>query len=170
MKKATLSIIIVGFIGALGVASLAFAHGYGGWGGWGGHMGYGPGYGMGPGMMGPGMMGYYGQGYGNYDQGYGNNGLTPEQSAKLQEARDQFYQETGQLRDKIADKQLEISNELNSAAPDKAKLANLQKELSGLQAEYGQKTLAYQLEMRKMLPQGGGPNYAYGYGYGGCGW
>jgi Spy/CpxP family protein refolding chaperone len=84
MKRTTLrkTLIAAALIGAAALGASALAHGYGpGWGMGPGMMGgYGPGYGMGPGMMGgyggygmgpgmmgPGMMG----GYGGYGMGPG---------------------------------------------------------------------------------------------------
>jgi Spy/CpxP family protein refolding chaperone len=84
MKRTTLrkTLIAAALVGATALGASALAHGYGpGWGMGPGMMGgygpgtgggYGPGYGMGPGMMGgyggygmgPGMMGGYGPGYG----------------------------------------------------------------------------------------------------------
>ena len=58
------SLIAATLTGALALGGSALAHGQQG--------PYGPGYGMGPGMMGPGMMGGYGQGPGGgYGPGYG---------------------------------------------------------------------------------------------------
>lgn len=65
MKLTTLrkTLIAAALAGAAALGTSALAHGYG------------PGWGMGPGMMGgmmgPGMMGGYGAGQGGYDPGYG---------------------------------------------------------------------------------------------------
>ena len=178
MKKIKTTLIIIAFVATAGIVSTAFAHG--GWGGngYGGYM-MGYGYGMGPGMMGyggygmgPGMMGYgYGPGYGRYDRGNYSADLSREDSNKLQQAQDRFFDETRNLRDQIREKQFALNDELDNANPDKAKVAELQKAISKLQSSYDQKALEYRLEVRKILPEGTeGFGYGYGPGYGGCAW
>ena len=197
MSRVKVTFLIVAFIAATGMVTMAFAgngwgrrdydQGYGGYMMGPGMMGYG--YGMGPGMMGygygmgPGMMGYgygmgpemmgYGPGYGYHGRGDYSADLSKEDTIRLQRAQDKFFDETRTLRNDIRDKQLALNDELNSANPDKTKVADLQKALSGLQAKYDQKALNYRLEVRKLLPEGVGQRgYAYGYGpgYGGCNW
>lgn len=176
MKKAKTTFMIIAFIATTGLVSVAFAHGGWGGGGYGGHMkGYGSGYGMGPGMMGyggygmgPGMMGY---GYGSYGRDGYSADLSRQDINKLQQARDKFFDETRTLREQIRDKQFALNDELDNANPDKAKVADLQKALSGLESDFDQKALAYRLEVRKLLPESTGPRgYGYGPGYGGCNW
>ena len=180
MNKIKITFIAVALVATSGLISMAFAHG--GWGGYGGRMGYGPGYGMGPGMMGygsgygmgPGMMGYgsgYGMGPGMMGYGWqGNPGnLSPEVANRLQQARDKFFDETLQLRREIRDKQFALNDALDNDKPDKAKVAELQKQISRLQSNYDQKVLDYQLNVRKIVPEDAGPGaYGYGWGYGGC--
>ena len=201
MKRMKTTIGILAVVFTVATAGVVFAqggYGYGGhmmgYGGYGmgpGMMGYGGnGYGMGPGMMGyggyggygmgPGMMGYGGNGYGMGPgmMGYGpwaNRGYAPnlseDQIAKLNAAREHFFDETRDLRGKIQDKQIELRNEFNSDHPDEAKIARLQKDLSKLEGEFDQKSIQYQLEVRKLLPQGNfGNGYGRGYGNGGYGW
>ncbi len=166
MKKIKTTFIIVAFVATAGIVSTAFAHG--GWGGngYGGHM-MGNGYGMGPGMM-----GYdYGPGYGSYDRGNFPADLSRQDSRKLQQARDKFFDETRTLRDQIRDKQFALNDELENANPDKTKVAELQKTISKLQSDFDQKALEYRLEVRKILPEGAGATgYGYGPGHGGCTW
>lgn len=165
---------IIGLVAVLTLplAALAYAHG-----------GYGGGYMMGPGygghMMGPGygrhMMDYgpgcgpY-MGYGPQMRGYDNWGnLSDENAAKLDKARDEFFESTRDLRRQIDKKQTAIEEELRKDNPDTGKVVDLQKALSGLQAEFDQKALAYRMEVRKLLPQESarGP---YGEGRGGYCW
>lgn len=189
--------LIIAFIAASGMVTMAFAsdgwrgrdydEGYGGYGMGPGMMGYG--YGMGPGMMGdgygmgPGMMGYgygmgpgmmgYGPGYGYYGRGDYAPDLSKDDIIKLQRAQDKFFDETHTLRNEIRDKQLALNDELNSANPNKDKVADLQKALSSLQADYDQKALSYRLALRKLLPERAGQRdhaYGYGPGYGGYNW
>jgi Spy/CpxP family protein refolding chaperone len=164
MNKIKTTLIIIAFVATAGIVSIAFAHG--GWGenGYGGHM-MGHGYNMGPGMMG------YGPGYGRYDRGNYPADLSKEDGNKLQQARDKFLDETRTLRNQIRDKQFALNDELDKANPDKANVAKLQRAISKLQSDYDQKTLAYRLEVRKILPEGA-RDYGYGYGpgYDGCAW
>jgi hypothetical protein len=146
-------ISIVVFAVTLGVAGTALAHG-----GWGGY-GYG-GRMMGPGsgMMGPGMMGY---GPGPYMGCYGardDAGISRQQAEKLEAARDSFYRETRELRNRIDDRYAQIRGELSKENPDQGRLQALQSELSTLEGELGQKQLDYQLKVRKIAP-------AYGRGF-----
>lgn len=163
--------LIIGAALLLMGAAIAFAGGgYRGGDGYGGHMmGYGSGYGMGPGMMGngygmgPGMMGY-GPGYDNNGRGYGDN-LSAEQRTKLDAAQEKFFAETHDLRNKIEDQRDALQEELSKDNPDAAKVGNLQKELSTLQAEFDQKAVQHQIEVRKVLPENfSGRGYGQGYG------
>jgi Spy/CpxP family protein refolding chaperone len=172
--KSTLGIIVV--LLTIGIVAVAYADsddgpGYGGYMMGPGMMGYGPGYGgymmgYGPGYGGP-MMGY-GPGYGHHRGWYGGNGyadLSKDEAAKLDQARQKFYDETRKLRSAIRDKRFALNDELQNDNPDNAKVMQLQKELSQLQSEFDQKALSYQLEVRKILPQKD-VGRAYGRGYG----
>jgi zinc resistance-associated protein len=167
---------IIGLAAVLTLAIAAFAYAHGG--------GYGGGYMMGPGgyggpMMGSGygghMMGYgpgYGShmGYGPHMRGYDNQGyLSDEDAAKLDQARDKFFNSTRDLRRQIDEKQYAIQEELSKDSPDTGKVVDLQKALSSLQADFDQKALAYRMEMKKLVPQESaqGP---FGGGYGGYCW
>jgi len=165
--------LIIGSAILLIGAVVAFANGGSwGYGGYGGHMmGYGGGYAMGPGMMGynngaggygmgPGMMGY-GPGYAANGNGYGSN-LSNEQRSRLEASRLAFYSQTQDLRNRIQDQRDALRAELYSAHPDSAKVGQLQRTLSGLEADYNQRVVQHQLELRKIAPD------AYsGRGYGG---
>lgn len=146
-------------------AAVAFAHG-GPWGydGYGGHMrGYG-GHMMGPGYH---MMDDYGYGphMRGYGPGYGRN-LSEEDAAKLEQAREKFFNETQNLREQLNEKELALRNELNKQNPDKGKLTQLQKELSNLQSQFDQKRIEHRLEVRNILPEGAVGRGGYGRGYG----
>jgi zinc resistance-associated protein len=168
-SRTTKSIVIAAVVLMAGV-TFAFAHG--GWGnddyGYGGHM-MGPGYGGQ--MMGPGYGGNYMMGPG-WGRGYhrGNGDLSDEARAKIDAARDKFYDETRSLRRNIDDKAYELNKEMDKDNPDAGKVAELQKQLSKLQTEFDQKSVQYRLEMRKLLPEdfrGSGRGY---YGRGGYCW
>jgi Spy/CpxP family protein refolding chaperone len=164
MKTNKKTIIGLAAVFTLAIAAFAYAHGGG----------YGGGYMMGPGYGGH-MMGYgseYGHhmGYGPHMRGYDNWGnLSDENAAKLDQARDKFFNSTRDLRRQIDEKQYAIQEELRKDTPDTGKVVDLQKALSGLQADFDQKALAYRMEVRKLLPQESarGP---YGGGYGGYCW
>jgi Spy/CpxP family protein refolding chaperone len=175
VNKTTIGILAV--VLTVGIAALAFAHG-----GYGGGYGMGPGYGgymmgqgyggmMGPGYGGP-MMGY-GSGYGSYNNGSGawGNNLPEKDAAALNASREKFFNATQDLRNQIEEKQVALNNEMASATPDKGKVIQLQKEISGLQTEFDQKALAHRLEVRRLVPQGFNQSASgRGYGYGGYCW
>jgi hypothetical protein len=171
MKNMKSSIGLVAVLLTLGIAALAYAFdGYGpGYGGpmmGRGMMGYDGGYGYG---MGPGMMGY-GPGYGRMRGYYGPNGsenLSQEDAAKLEQSQEKFFDETRDLRAAIRDKQFALNDELQKADPDRAKVADLQKQLTELESKFDQKALDHQLELRKQFPQA---TYGRGYGRGGYCW
>ena len=140
------------------IAGATFAFAHGGWDnddyGYGGHM-----RGYRGGMMGPGYGGHMmGPGW---ERGYGpgNSKLSDEQVAKIDAARDKFYDETRSLR-----------REMNKENPDAGKVADIQKQLSKLESEFDQKAVQHRLEMRKLMPdefQGQGRGF---YGRGGYCW
>ena len=93
-------------------------------------------------------------------------------AAKLDAAREKFFNETKELRGQIGEKRLALRNEMVKDEPDAGKVADLQKDLSKLQAQFDQKRVRHQLEMRKLMPEdargrgyGRGPGYGRGGGY-----
>jgi Spy/CpxP family protein refolding chaperone len=146
--RTTQSIILAAVILIAG-ASIAFAHG-----GWGDGDGYGR-------HMGGSMMGPCGQGQGNPmmepGQGRGRHGgfanLSDEDRAKIDAAREKFFDETRSLRRDMDDQAYALHKEMNSDTPDSGKVAQLQKQLSKLEAEFDQKRVQHQLEMRKLWPE-----------------
>ncbi len=120
------------------------------------------GYGMGPGMMGNGYNnGGYGMGPGAMGNGpaYSNNSsefgthLSSEQRAKLEASQEKFYNDTRELRDKIQDRRNTLREELAKENPDPAKVGELQKSLSALEAEFNEKAVQHQLDLRKIAPE-----------------
>ncbi len=163
-SKLTPKTLIISAVLLLAGAAVVFAHGGYGRGGYGGHMmGYGPGYGMGPGMMGN------GPGHRGEDRGYGAD-LTEEQQAKLDDAREKFFTETEDLRDRIQEKRFALGSEMRKETPDSGKVVDLQKEISKLEGQFDQKAIQHQLEVRKMLPEKARRDYGRGYGGGGYCW
>jgi Spy/CpxP family protein refolding chaperone len=100
--------------------------------------------GQGKHMMGP------GQGRGHHA---GHAKLSDEQRAKIDAARLKFHDETRSLRRDIDDQAYALHKEMNKENPDSGKAAQLQKQLSKLQAEFDQKRVQHRLEMRKLWPE-----------------
>ncbi|MGD8366052.1 MAG: periplasmic heavy metal sensor [Desulfobacterales bacterium] len=170
----------IALVATLAVASYAFAD----WGqGWGRHMGYGPhhrgsmGYAEGYGPDG----GQYGRGYGP-DRGYPRQELSQEQIEKIEAQREAFFKESEPIRQKLYEKQMALRSEMAKENPSLDTAKQLQEEISNLRAEFDQKRLEHQFQMRKIVPEdgrvfmgrggrgprGGGPGYGYGYGPGAC--
>jgi Spy/CpxP family protein refolding chaperone len=156
MKHIKSKIGIVAVVFTVGIAAVALAHGWDG-------SGYG-GYVMGPGMMG------YGPGYGGHMMGYGpygNGNLSPQDTTKLEQSQQKFFNDTNDLRNSIQEKQFALNQELQQTNPDRDKVTNLQKELSQLESQFDQRALEHQLELRKNFPENA---LGMGYGRGGNCW
>ena len=112
----------------------------------------GPGYGGGGDGYGPGPGPGFGPGYcWNTNGGPGN--LSSEQRVKLDKLRYAFLGDTADLRNKIWSKSSEMDKLLNSANPDEKQIRDLQKEISALKAEMGDKRISYELEAKKIAPE-----------------
>ena len=149
MKNNKTTIGILAAASILAITAVAFAHG-----GYGRYMGGYDGHMMGPGYGGGHMMMDDDYGYGRHMRGYGDSyGLSDEEAEKLDSARERFFDETRELRGKIDEKQIAMRNEMIKENPDQNKVITLQKELSGLQAEFDQKAINHRLEMRKLMPE-----------------
>ncbi|MGD8775885.1 MAG: periplasmic heavy metal sensor [Syntrophobacterales bacterium] len=96
---------------------------------------------------------------------YGN--LTENQSGDLARLEQKFYNDTAQLRDQIWSKTEELNTLLNSADPDVKKVKSLQKEITDLRAKMDRQRLDFELEARKIAPNGGYYGRGYSRGYGG---
>jgi zinc resistance-associated protein len=108
------------------------------------------------------MKGDWGGGPGScwdYERGHGT--LTPEKRTQLDNLNKTFYDETTNLRNELWTKSGELGTFLNAPNPDAEKVRALQREISGLRAKLGEKRLDYELEARKIAPEG---TYARGYG------
>jgi len=143
MKK--LVIVLGSLMLIAAIAYPAFAHG--------------PGWGRGHHMMGA-----WGGGPGcsaDYERDYGN--LTPEKRTQLDDLNKKFNDDTATLRNELWTKSEELGTLLNTSNPDEGKLKALQKEISELRAKLSEKRLDYELEARKIAPEG---TYARGYGRG----
>ncbi len=153
-------------------------------GGWGRHH-RGEGYRMGGaedcprfGGSGEGRYGKGNSGEGRYGKGNSNWGnLSEEDAAKLDKAREVFFEDTKDVRQSIYQKRLAMRAEMAKKDPDAKKLGELQQEVSDLKADFDQKRLNHRLEMKKLLPDdyqasgrmGRGRGYGRGAGGdGGC--
>ena len=163
--RTTKTILVISVI-LLAGAAFAYAHG----------PGYGSGHhrgGYGGPMMGPGYQGHMmgdGPGWGRHRNW---SGLSEKEADQVEAAREKFYDDTKELRGQIDEKAVQLRNEMVKDEPDSGKVAKLQKELSGLRAEFDQRAVAHQLEMRKLLPdkfQGRGWSQGGRRGYGGYCW
>lgn len=166
-SKLTRKSLLVAAILLIAGVAIAFAHGgRGNYDGYGGHMGGSGNHmrGYGGHMMddgyGPGMRGYYG------------NNLSEEDAAKLEQEREKFFEQTRALREQMDEKAQALRQEMNQENPDKAKLSQLQQELSDLRGQFDQKKIEHRLEVRNILPEGAvgpgsGTGRGAGRGYGG---
>jgi Spy/CpxP family protein refolding chaperone len=140
------------------LAGTTFAFAHGGWYdnncGCGRHMGGAMmGSGRGGNMMGPdygdNMMGQrWGRGQ---HRAYTN--LSAEDRAKIDAARDKFFDETRTLRRDIDDQAYALHKEMDKDNPDNTKVVQLQKQLSNLQGEFDLKAVQHRLKMRKLCPR-----------------
>ena len=114
----------------------------------------------------PGWHGRQGRGWhmgwdGNRGYSDNTNNLSDEQIEKLNKQMEIFFKETGDLRQKIIAKSLELRAELAKKNPDSQKAIKLQNELSHFEADLERKRIAHIIEIRKINPDAGS---AYGYG------
>lgn len=86
--------------------------------------------------------------------GYGAN-LSDEDLQQLQEQRNAFFEATSDLRQQIQQKRLALRYEMAKTDPDAARVKSIHKELSGLNAQFGEKRIEHVLEMKKLNPNAG---------------
>jgi len=142
MKKGFLVILAIAAVVVLSVTAYA-----------GRGMGYGPGGGQCQGIRGGG----YGPG-----SGYMMGNIGEDEAKKLNDARDEFFKATEDLRQDIYAKEMELNSELAKKNIDAEKAAKLQKDISELESKFDQKRLDHMIKMKKL-----NPNLARGFG-GGC--
>lgn len=164
MNKLGKIIVVVAIVGMVGFAATSFA----GWGrGWGGG-GYCRGQGGGWSQRGSAAPGYQGN-------------LSDQDTAKLNQERQAFFEDTRELREKLNQKELELRSEMAKQDPDVKIAVALQKEISDLEGQLDQKRVEQRIKMQKENPDffaGRGTGRGYGYGprgrgmgrgFGGCG-
>ena len=107
---------------------------------------------------GQGYRGQMQQGSGWHHGGYGAPGwgafdkLSEEDTKKLEEERQAFFEATKDLRREVYQKGLELASEMAKQSPDAARAAAIQKEISHTQAQLAQKRLEHIFRVRKINP------------------
>ncbi|MCP3926328.1 MAG: periplasmic heavy metal sensor [Desulfobacterales bacterium] len=135
--KTTLSKVLI-------VTAIVFvgAYAYAGWGN-GHHRGWGN------------SNGYHMGGGGNYECpnfAGGNGRLSDAEYNKLKTLKENFYNDTKDIREDLNEKSAALSKEFNAENPDKGIIKSLQKEISALSAKFDQKAIEFKLEAKKINP------------------
>ncbi len=142
MKKNTISkaVLVITLVALMGIGGTAFAYRQGGGSGWGQENcnGYG------------GQQGRGGQGYGRMMAN-----LSEEDQAKINELRQKHFEATESLRSERDVKRFALRSELAKQNPDNQAALELQRELSALNADLGQKRIEHIIEMKKINPNAG---------------
>ena len=147
MKNLSKVIIIVAVIALVGFAATSFA-GRGQGRGWGG--GYCDGQGSGWARKGYERPGYQGN-------------MSDEQMERINAERQAFHNDTGDLRQSIYQKQLELRSEMAKKEVDEKKALSLQKEISDLKGQLAQKRILHRIKMQKENPEFfSGRSFGYG--------
>jgi len=89
-------------------------------------------------------------------------GLNEEEQAKVNELRQKHFDATASLRSERESKRLALRSELAKQTPDALVAAQLQQELSAINAELGQKKIEHIIEMKKINPDAGGSGFMMG--------
>lgn len=120
--------------------------------------------------------GWHNRGYEMSGPGYGYN-LSDDEIEALEKERQAFFNNTEAIRQDLYAKDLELRSELAKENPDAQKAAQLQKEISKLEAQLDQKQIDHMIKMRKLSPNmgrgmgymgRGGMGSGPGYGGGNC--
>ena len=102
-----------------------------------------------------------GKGYGHHQRSgdcpYGNRNvnLTDEQRTQLDNERQAFFDATKDVRQEIRAKRLALKAELAKKDADASVALDMQKTISGLQADLDQKRIGHIMTMRKIAPDAG---------------
>ena len=127
-------------------------------------------------VLGIGAYAYAGPGWGKRGQ-WGGNGMGDQAAApanlddetltRLKAERTAFFDETADLRRRIAEKDLGLRAELAKSAPDREVALSIQKDISALRAQLDEKRLGHRARMREIAPSAGfGKGYGHGRGMG----
>jgi Spy/CpxP family protein refolding chaperone len=94
--------------------------------------------------------------------------LTEEQTARLQQLRDSYLQDTMEWRNELLIKRFDLRDLMNNPKADTNAILGKQREISELESKIQERALLFQIEMRKVLtpeqiqllpPPGGGGMY-----------
>jgi Spy/CpxP family protein refolding chaperone len=78
--------------------------------------------------------------------------LTEEQIETLKTLHEEFYDETLSLRNDLRTKKTELINIMSEKEPDEKEAKSVQKEISEIQAELGQKQIEQRIRIREIIP------------------
>ena len=103
---------------------------------------------------------HYGQswhhkGWGGPGYGHMMDNLSDAEIEKMENERNTFFKATENLRQDLYAKELELKTELYKENPDTRKAAELQKEISELEAKLDQERIDHLVKMRKINPDTG---------------
>ncbi len=95
----------------------------------------------------------WGRGMGSrLEQGFfENDGLTPEQSAKMEKIRKDYWKETAPLRQELGAKKLELRLFDSSSNTESARIFSLRKDIQDLQGKIREKNLQYWFHCQDLL-------------------
>ncbi len=109
-----------------------------------------------------------------------NANLTPEQSARLFDLRQQFMNDTAGLRKQMMVKRTELAALWQTPTPDQSQIQAKQQEINALRDQIREKGTAFRAQAQNICPQasmGAGPGAGGGMGRGracgqgyGCNW
>lgn len=136
MRKRIQLVMVMAIVVSLVSAASAFA----GW-GWSDYCPMGSG-----GHWGSRDRGGYGSGYGNY------GGLSNEEVAQIEREQAVFISETESLRQSLYERNLAMRSELAKANPDPDKVNSINREMGDLESRLSQKSIDFELKMRKTAP------------------
>jgi len=139
MKKILIVAVVLLTIALIGGIASAHRWGYGGFGGY---------------MMGPGYRGHMmSPGYGGCWGGDQISQLNPEQTKKLDQLRQKYWQETKGIQDKLFSKHQELQGLYAQPNPDQKSIDKIQKEVFDLQQRLREKSFVFSREAEKIAPQ-----------------
>jgi len=98
--------------------------------------------------------------------GPGGMNITPEQAGQLFDLKQQFMNDTAQLRKNMWMKRAEMAALWKAENPDQNQIKAKQKEMNALREQLQEKMVAFRLQARKIAPFGPGKGMGRGMGMG----
>ena len=162
MKKSMIVITSLLAVALMATSAFSWGHGRGNYGR--DCQGYNQGNGDGQGNG-------YGKGYGQGNGGDANvwNDISKEQRNELTALRQQFIDDTYEIRSSLFQKRHEMRMLMETSSPDRAKLEDISQEMTDLQGQMREKRIDLQLAAKKIAPEinmGGKGGHGFGKGYG----